>query len=222
MKRIVCSVIGLSMCALYGVARTPQTDVDVHRPQTAVSATRPTTEVSVLRPATTVSVHRPVTQDVATHPATTVQINRPTTDVLVNHPATTAQAIHPQTTVEVLRPQTTVEVVHPQTPLDSEMSPAVSAAPSTAAGERGGSSTRTATSMSGYQPKPAKDFTAPAKAAPLGGGDNKLGNVTNEVEKDAANKESLMGKQTNQDMTIDPSKTNLSGFDKIIEQKMKK
>lgn len=225
MKHFWWSFLGISFVCVQAVARTPQTDVEVRRPQTSVSAVYPVSDVQTLRPATSVQMNYPATQSGAIYPATSVEMQRPQTTVSAQYPATTVGASYPQTTVEVLHPQTTVEVLHPQTLADIDLNPWPSGTqdPSAKAGGRvGGSSAQAQTSMSDYTPKQAKNFSAPDKAAPTGGGTPNLGNTTNEAEKDAANKNSLMGSQDNQNIQIDPSKNKLPGFEKMLENRLNK
>ena len=212
MKPILLSIFFVSTLGVWSVARPqtgaemrrPATTVEVNRPQTLSSAGHPVTQTGVVRGQTNVSALHPQTGSGAVYPVTTVEVT------------------HPVTTVEVIHPQTNVEVNHPQTP---EFVAAQDAALS--AGQKGGknaavTSAQAATSMSNFTPKQAKDFTAAQKAAPLGGGENKLGNETNVAEKDAANKASLLGKQGNQNMDVDPNlKTgNLASLGSAVEKKV--
>jgi len=224
MKRILLSSFLISTLSLWSAAR-PQTAVEVARPQTAVEVNRPQTLEPLQRPVTTVEINRPVTQSSAVRGQTTVQTAHPQTTVEINHPATTLEVLHPATTVEVVHPQTAVEVVHPQTVDFSAGEEPGNRAFN--AGQKVGksgavSSAQAATSMSNFTPKQAKDFAALQKAAPVGGGDNKLGNETNVAEKDAANKASLLGKQSNQNIDVDPNAklSNLAGLNKAVEKQV--
>ena len=204
MKPILVSIFLVSTLSMWSTAR-PQTATEVARPSTSVEVTHPQTRVPFVRPGTSVAVTHPVAQ------------------VQVLHPQTTVSVIHPVTTVEVTHPQTTVEVFHPQTTEFSSTSKANSStANAMEKGKKGvaGTSAKAPTSMSDFKPKQAKDFTAGQKAAPMGGGDNKLGNETNVSEKDAANKSSLLGKQSNQNIDVDPKLTNLGGLGKSVEKKV--
>lgn len=182
-------------------------------------AQRPQTTVQVLRPDTVAETGRPRTQSSFTRQQTGVQLTRPQTGTAVVYPATTVEAVHPVTTVETIHPQTNVEVIHPQT---VDFTPGVGPGQ---AGQKGGksavtSSAKATTSMSDFTPKQAKDFAAAQKAAPIGGGENKLGNDTDAAEKDAANKASSLGKQSNQNIDIDPKASNLAGLNKAVEQQV--
>lgn len=140
---------------------------------------RPRTEVSVEKPVTSVQVSRPTTSSSGFHPKTSVQVIKPATSVTVNHPKTESVSYHPVTQTVVSRPVTSVQALHPAeqvSPNKGEQTPSKSgkqaAVPSSAS----------STSMSGYQPPKATNF----KASNLGGGENGLGNKTNEAAKDAA------------------------------------
>ena len=226
MKTILLSAFLISMLSVWSAAR-PQTGVEMRRPGTAAHANRPQTFAEAVRPATTAEINRPVTQTGAARAQMSASAQRPQTAASAVYPSTTVETIKPATTVETIRPQTTVEFSRPQTP---EFSAAQDGA---VAGQKGGksaavTSAQAATSMSNFTPKQAKDFAAMQKAAPLGGGENKLGNDTNAAEKDAANKSSLLGKQSNQNMDVNPNlkQGNLaaigSAVDKKVEGKKKK
>lgn len=183
------------------------------------AAQKPQTAVEMLRPTTTVETGRPLTQPSFIRAQTDAQVIRPQTEVNATQPMTSVDVIRPATTVKVIHPQTTVEMLHPQTP------GFVAAQEDVSAGPKGGKSSgvtsaQAATSMSNFTPKQAKDFASAQKAAPLGGGENKLGNETNAAEKDAANKASLLGKQSNQNMDVNPKLSNLGGLGKSVEQKV--
>ncbi len=193
----------------------------MRRPGMSVEVTRPQTLTGAERPDTTAEINRPTTQTGAVRAQTTVSTQRPQTEASAVYPATTVETVKPMTTVEVMRPQTTVELSRPQT---AEFSVAQSGS---VAGQKGGksaavTSAQATTSMSNFTPKQAKDFSSAQKAAPLGGGENKLGNETNAAEKDAANKASMLGKQSNQNMDVDPNlKTgNLAALGASVEKKV--
>ncbi len=176
-------------------------------------------------PKTTTEVVHPTTRVTVTRPQTNVQMLRPSTQVNVRHPQTAVEVIHPQTTVEVVNPQTNVTVFHPQTPSNDaeEMGERRSGSFNSANGKKGTSS-QVATSMSDFQAKQAKNFSAPVpeKTSALGGGSNNLGNDTNQAEKDNANKSSLLGKQKEaQSLEIDPKQTKLQGLDQKVAEKAK-
>ncbi len=223
MKRILLSTFLIGTLSTWSAAQKPQTTAEVLRPSTSVEINRPQTAASTQRPATMVEMNRPATQTGAAYAQTSVEINRPQTLPSAFRPTTDVEVIYPATTVEVIHPQTTVEVLHPQTPGFVAGSVAENTAVNSA--QKGGksaavTSAQAATSMSNFTPKQAKDFTAAQKAAPLGGGENKLGNETNVAEKDAANKASLLGKQSNQNIDVNPKLTNLGGLGKAVEQKV--
>ena len=209
MKHILLSTILMGTLSTWSVAQKPQTTVEVLRP-VSVETNRPQTVSSAARPTTTAELNRPVTQTGAAYAQTTVQMQRPQTTVFTNPAATT---------VEVIRPATTAEVIHPQTPEFSSVNGADNAAQK-GGKNLAGTSARAATSMSDFKAKQAKDFTAGQKAFPTGGGENKLGNDTNVAEKDAANKASLLSKQGNQNMDVDPKLSNLGGLGKAVEKKV--
>lgn len=173
------------------------------------------------KPQTTVPTLRPVTTVETSHPATQTPLDRPQTGTEFTRPQTVVTVIHPATTVEVLHPQTTAEVNHPQT-LEISSGTEATSAGSFSSKKGGKSAALPATSMSDFKPKQAKDFAVLQKAAPVGGGENKLGNDTNSAAKDAANKASLLGRQSNQNIEVDPKKTNLNGLDKALQQKASK
>lgn len=221
MKHLLLSAFLISICSVWSAAQRPQTDVETRRPGTSVSVNRPQTLTGAVRPATTAEINHPVTQTGAVRAQTNASAQRPQTTAGAVYPVTTVAASHPETTVEVIHPQTNVEVIHPQTPEFLEVPFGASA------GQKGGksvaaTSAQATTSMSNFTPKQAKDFTAAQKAAPLGGGDNNLGNDTNVAEKDAANKASMLGKQNNQNMDVDPNlKTgNLAAIGAAVEKKV--
>ena len=209
------------MLSVWSAAQRSQTGVETRRPGTSAQVNRPQTVTGAVRPNTTAEINRPATQTGAMRAQTGASAQRPQTAAGAVYPATTVQTVKPVTTVETIRPQTTVELSRPQT---AEFSAAQGGA---VAGQKGGksasvTSVQATTSMSNFTPKQAKDFTSAQKAAPLGGGDNKLGNDTNAAEKDAANKSSMLGKQSNQNMDVDPNlKTgNLSALGSALEKKV--
>lgn len=191
MKRILISTILIGALSTWSTAQKPQTAVGVVRPSTSVEINRPTTQTSV------------------THAQTTVSVTRPQTVLNVTEPTTNVDVIHPTTTVEV---------IHPQTPEFSAAQVGANAGPN--GGKKTATSAQASTSMSGFKPKQAKDFTVAQKAAPVGGGENKLGNDTNAAEKDAANKASLLSKQSNQNIDVNPKLSNLGSLGKAVEQKV--
>ena len=141
---------------------------------------RPRTEVSVEKPVTSVQVSRPTTSSSVFHPKTSVQVIKPATSVTVNHPKTESVSYHPVTQTVVSRPVTSVQALHPAaqvSPNKGEQTPSKSGKQAAAV-----PSSSSSTSMSGYQPPKATNF----KASNLGGGENGLGNKTNEAAKDAA------------------------------------
>lgn len=141
---------------------------------------RPRTEVSVEKPVTSVQVSRPTTSSSVFHPKTSVQVIKPATSVTVNHPKTESVSYHPVTQTVVSRPVTSVQALHPAeqvSPNKGEQTPSKSGKQAAAV-----TSSASSTSMSGYQPPKATNF----KASNLGGGENGLGNKTNEAAKDAA------------------------------------
>ncbi|MGN1058034.1 MAG: hypothetical protein ACI4Q7_01590 [Candidatus Avelusimicrobium sp.] len=141
---------------------------------------RPRTEVSVEKPVTSVQVSRPTTSSSVFHPKTSVQVIKPATSVTVNHPKTESVSYHPVTQTVVSRPVTSVQALHPAeqvSPNKGEQTPSKSGKQAAAV-----PSSASSTSMSGYQPPKATNF----KASNLSGGENGLGNKTNEAAKDAA------------------------------------
>ena len=224
MKHILLSTFLIGTLSTWGVAQKPQTTAELLRPTTSAEVNRPSTTVQTARPFTSAELNRPTTQTGAVRAQTTASANRPQTDNGLARPATNVEVIPPATTVEVVHPQTTVEVLHPQTPgfVAGTSAESITGHSAQKGGKGVALSSAQATSMSDFKPKQAKDFTAAQKAAPIGGGENKLGNETNMAEKDAANKASLLGKQNNQNMDIDPNikTTNLSGLGKSIEKQL--
>ena len=218
MKHICVSTLLIGTLSVWSAAQ---------KPQTTAGAVRPTTAAVANHPQTTVQTVRPVTQSAANYPQTNVTVNRPQMTVTAVHPSTTVEVIHPLTAVEVVHPQTTVEVIHPQTMgnMYGQEGAAVNQfsanSSKPAGGGKGLASSQVPTSMSGFTPKQAKDFTS-QKAAPIGGGENKLGNETNTAEKDAANKSSALGLQSNQNMNIEPNAKlgNLQSLGKAVEKKV--
>ena len=190
------------------------------KPQTQTEIVRPVTSVTVTHPQTKAVVAHPKTGSVATtHPPTTVVVQYPVTMQAVSHPQTQAEVVPPVTTVAVVHPQTTVEVVHPTTTV-LVTHPGMSewGENSVTAGKGNKSA---ATSMSGFQPKQAKDLKAGSKrAAPVGGGTLKLGNETDEASKDSAAKSSSMRSEQSKPMTVDPTRqtANLGSLDKHVSQ----
>ncbi len=218
-------ILSVSFCVLLagvGVAKTPPTRVPVLRSMTDVSVQRPQTDVQVVRPVSANAQH-PATQVEVVRPQTQVEVSHLQTTTQVMHPATTVEVVHPTTQVEVVHPQTTVEVIHPQTPsFVQEGDEDVSAGkPGAKKGGKTISSAKATTSMSDYKPKQAKDFKTAQKAAPLGGGDLKLGNSTDQAAKDAAAKASLLGSQNNQNMDVDPKRNKMGGLDKVVTDRAK-
>lgn len=211
MKRILSVLVCIAAASNLATAKTPQT---------VQPTLRRMTDAAVQRPQTPVGVQRPVTQTSVVRPATQAQVMQPQTTVQVVHPQTTAVVLHPKTTVEVVHPQTTVAVFHPQTATLEQRQ--VSAHNSVQAGGKKAAvpSAKAATSMSGFTPKQAKNFDS-QKAAPIGGGDNKLGNDTDQAAKDAAAKASLLGAQNNQNMDVDLKQNKLGGVDKLITDRAK-
>ena len=206
---------------MWSMAQRPQTTAEALRSSTSVEINRPQTAPSTQRPITTLEMNRPTTQTGAAYAQTSVKINRPQTLPDASRLMTDVEVVHPATTVEVIHPQTTVEVLHPQTPgFLADTSVENTAASPAKRGSKSLTTAQAATSMSNFKPKQAKDFAAQPKAAPIGGGENKLGNETNVAEKDAANKASLLGKQSNQNMDVNPKQTNLGGLGKAVEQKV--
>ncbi len=215
----------LVMSALVVSAQArPSTLTEIRRPNTSVTVVRPFTTVETSHASTAVTVVKPATQVQVIHPQTNVGVTHPTTQVEVLRPQTQVNVIHPQTTVEVLHPQTTVEMFRPQT-LDVTAEGATENGLSWKGGS-GGFSSKTSTSMSNFKPIQAKDLSAKPstmeKAAPLGGGDVKLGNDTNVTEKDNANKSSLLGaQQSAQDLDVDPKQNKLDGLEKLLTDRAK-
>lgn len=219
MKRILLSSLLVSV-AIGAGAKTPQTSTVVARPGSAKAVFHPQTEVAVFHPVTTGKSARTDTRVTVFHPQTNVSLTHPTTQTDVFHPTTQVAVQHPTTTVEVFHPQTEVAVFHPQTPeVGGTEDPSSAAAPQK--GGKSGSSSQVTTSMSDFKPMQAKNFSAPEKAAPTGGGDLNLGNATNQTEKDNANKSSLLGAQNNQDMQVDPKQTQLKGLEKLLTDRAK-
>lgn len=216
----------LVMSALVVSAQArPSTSTEMRHPSTSVTVVRPFTAVETTHAVTSVGVVKPATQVQVIHPQTQVGVNHPTTQVELLHPQTQVNVIHPQTTVEVIHPRTTVEMLRPQT-LEVTDEGATENGSSWKGGS-GGFSSKTSTSMSNFKPMQAKDLSAKPptmeKAAPLGGGDVKLGNDTNVTEKDNANKSSLLGaQQSAQDMDVDPKQnTKLDGLEKLLTDRAK-
>jgi hypothetical protein len=216
----------LVMSALVVSAQArPSTSTEMRHPSTSVTVVRPFTAVETTHAVTSVGVVKPATQVQVIHPQTQVGVNHPTTQVELLHPQTQVNVIHPQTTVEVIHPRTTVEMLRPQT-LEVTDEGATENGSSWKGGS-GGFSSKTSTSMSNFKPMQAKDLSAKPptmeKAAPLGGGNVKLGNDTNVTEKDNANKSSLLGtQQSAQDMDVDPKQnTKLDGLEKLLTDRAK-
>lgn len=215
-------LVGFTVCNVY--AWKPTTSTEVVRPTTSVTVVRPLTKVDAVHLVTSVEVFHPTTQTEVFHPQTNVQTFHPTTQVQVNHPQTSVEVFHPQTTVEVFHPQTTVEVFHPQTPEIVNGDDKTTGSEPQKGGKTGASSQAT-TSMSDFKPMQAKNLSAKPptdKAAPTGGGDMNLGNVTNEAEKDNANKSSLLGAQKSaENIEVDPKQNKLDGLEKLLTDRAK-
>lgn len=225
MKYSVLILFLLSSCVLAGQAKTPATQVQTFRPTTTTPSLRPSTDTQMYHPKTTTEAVHPTTQVNVIRPQTNVQVQHPSTQVNVIHPQTTVEVFHPQTSAQVVHPRTNVTVFHPQTPFNDaeDMGGKTSGGFSNTKGKMG-SSSQVTTSMSDFQPKQAKNFSAPVpeKAFALGGGSNNLGNDTNQAEKDNANKSSLLGKQKEaQSLEIDPKQTKLQGLDQKVAEKAK-
>jgi len=213
------SILLMSMLSVWSMAQRPQTGAAALRPGTVAQVQKPQTLSGAVQPGTEVSANRPATQAGALRPATQAEAVRAQTTVQTLHPQTTAEVQRPQTDVQVLHPQTQADVLHPQT---AEFSAANQ--PGLAGKSAASSSAKGGTSMSNFSPKQAKDFASAQKAAKLGGGENKLGNDTNAAEKDAANKASLLGKQNNQNLDVDPNlkRSNVAAVGSAVEKKVDK
>jgi|GEM_PF-3862625 hypothetical protein len=225
MKTHTVSVLLVMSALVVSAQARPSTSTEMRHPSTSVTVVRPFTAVETTHAVTSVGVVKPATQVQVIHPQTQVGVNHPTTQVELLHPQTQVNVIHPQTTVEVIHPRTTVEMLRPQT-LEVTDEGATENGSSWKGGS-GGFSSKTSTSMSNFKPMQAKDLSAKPptmeKAAPLGGGDVKLGNDTNVTEKDNANKSSLLGaQQSAQDMDVDPKQnTKLDGLEKLLTDRAK-
>ncbi len=136
----------------------------------------PTTNVAVSHPSTRVSVTHPQTSGAVNRPHTAVTVSRPQTAVSVSHPATSAPVSHPVTSVAVVHPQTGAVSSGKETPgVAQPTKQAIDNSATAPAAQKG-------SMMSSYQAPQAKDL----KAAKLGGGEQGLGNKTNEAEKDSS------------------------------------
>lgn len=129
----------------------PTTQTVVSRPKTDTSVSRPTTNVSSSRPVTTVKVSRPETKTAVSRPTTTVKNSRPETEVEVSRPKTEVSVSRPTTEVSVSRPGEVGAAGGASTDKKAKSTGKKGTAPSAA---------ETKTSMSGYQPPKAKDFSA--------------------------------------------------------------
>ena len=215
MKRIWFLSFLLIFTGGLSLAKTPQTESLAQRPATQLSTARAQTTQQVFRPVTERSSQRPVTEVSAFRPSTQAVVSRPQSETVISRPTTEETVSRPSTTVEVFHPQTDVESLHFQT------MPAANSGNSTG-GKSVSSSAQAVTSMSNFQPKPAKDLTAGNKAAPLGGGSMNLGNAdSDQAAKDAAAKASLLGAQNNQNLDVDPRQNKLSGLEKKVTDRSK-
>ena len=213
-------IVTLLLCPLILSAQRPTTPVGPERPVTSVVTERPQTTVSLARPTTEVT-ERPQTSVQVNRPMTG-QVTRPQTSVSAIYPQTTVEILRPQTTVEVIRPQTTVEVIRPQTPIfGREEGPS----DMTAKSEKITPSAKAVTSMSDFNPKPAKDLKPQPKAPEMGGGSLALGNDTAEQSaKDAMAASHMRTGQRENVESADPKNNPsaaLAGLDKMLTDRTK-
>ncbi len=210
MRTLLLAATGMLLLAGNVAAQKPQTTVAASRLVTQAVGGKPQTTAGVTRPQTTVQMTRPQTTGNIFHPQSAVQTVHPQTTVAIEHPVTRVAAEHPVTTAQAVHPQTTAGAIHPTTP------DTASGGGATPAGGK-----TTATSMSNFQPKKAKDFTAGApggKAAPNGGAPINLGNETNESAKDSSAQSSTLRTQQGKPMDVNPAQSNVEGLNQKLSQ----
>ncbi len=201
-------------------AQRPYTQGGAQRPVTSVSAQYPQTSVAAQYPRTSVEVTHPSTAQTA-YPHTSVSVTHPQTSVSAQYPQTTASAQYPQTTVSAQYPATEVVVLHPQTE-------GVKSAPQVQKGrvfsQQGNTvpSSQSATTMSDFTPKVAKDFTA--EKPQFGGGSLQLGNDTADEAAKNALAASRMRIESQESLEKFDPKQNpnaLSGLEKMVTDRAK-